>query len=83
MKAKLIKVLIYLGSVSKEQGSKRMDLAMVECLDNGDDVNCVNTTGTGTSKDGYQYMLFKTEGPGIQREAPIRKRNLYVMEIIY
>ena len=53
-----------------------MDLAMVEGLDNGNDVNCVNTTGTGTSKDGYQYMLFKTERPGIQREAPIRKRNL-------
>ena len=52
-----------------------MEFPAVESLNNGNNVNSINTAGATTSKDGNKNMFLQRERPRIQSKRPIQHRN--------
>lgn len=61
----------------EEHCSHGVDSSMIECLDDGDDVDGINTGDGRVCKYGDEAVFLYIEWPRIHREGPFRSGNLY------
>lgn len=52
-----------------------MQLPMIKCLDDCNDINCIDRIRAWICENGDQHMLLEVEWPGIQRERPFCSSN--------
>ena len=59
-----------LGGLGEQHGGVGADLALVEHLDDGDDVHGIDAAGAGAGEDDDEAMLLEAEGPRVEGEGP-------------
>lgn len=66
---------MYLCTKCEEHCSHGVDFPMIERLDDGDDVDRINTGDGRVCKDGDEAVLLYVEGPRIHGEGPFGAGN--------
>lgn len=65
-----------LGAMGQEKSRNRVELAVVEGLDNCDDVDGIDRAGAGAGKDGDEDVLLEAKGAGVEGEGPAEEGEL-------
>jgi hypothetical protein len=60
--------IIYLGGLRQQHGSVGVGLALVEDLDDGDDVEGVDAAAPGAGEDDDEAVLLEAEGARVEGE---------------